>query len=377
MSCDLYGKDQYERSGYLAPCQKPSRESARVALRNACEDRPCLPHGNNASFGYKGSKPYPNPRTVLVIRGDNEGMVGKFAGKTRKCPATGTYPIERCEILISATNQMPFCYKADKWKEYTPCWVDCEDIDWYDKVVEEEMLFHCEDARARSAHILLLNMYDMYELIEFKRLWTTPDDSLPEKMMALIKKYLRKEEEPGTNEWYWRQAQILLTESPDFFWAFSIEEETVSKMGDAFKKTVLHILHTKQRAEDEEREEGQKQDLHRTAILAAHHLKLALTMLVEFEDAQNVRMMMPDPDDDGNFERALPHRAKMVLEDMIGGLTQVKEATPAELSDMVKAGTRVFSRTECAGCGDEVGGGQCDYCFTGVGNKRRRPVFGM
>ena len=28
-------------------------------------------------------------------------------------------------------------------------------------------------------------------------------------------------------------------------------------MGDAFKKTVLHILHTKQRAEDEEREEGQ------------------------------------------------------------------------------------------------------------------------
>lgn len=361
-------------SGYLSPYKKPYRVAERLVRRHARDTfRPKLRNHASAYFAYEGPAYCPNPTTVVVIRGeDYEGMVGVYASKSRCCPPTGNHPIERCEILISATNKTPFCFKPGQWEEGTLHWVDCENIDWYDLLVEEEKLFHCADARMIEDHKCLMYMYDLAELKEFKR--CVSPDSLPGTMIALIDKYWRKEEEKGTNEWYWRQAKNLLRESKDYFWEFSIEEETVSEMSEPFKTTVLQILSAKQRAEDEECEERQKRELHRSAILAVHNLEMVLNIIREFEEKHKVRMMMPDADDEGNFERVLPHRANVMLENMIGGLQQVGEATPDELSDMVEDGKGEFSRTECAGCGDKLGGGQCDSCFTGDGNKRRRPA---
>ena len=352
MSLDYLIRYQTEMCGYLTKYQ----EEERIAWRLGQRDKRSLTRPNlhdDISFGYRGDKPSPNPVTVVVIRGEFEGMVARYNNASRQAPITGTDPIGRREIMVRATNKMQWTYKPGEWDEGETHWFDVEDLDWYDRVVEDETLFCVADGTDVATHLELMHLYTMHELMEYKKYMlerNMPLKAIYDNFVGMIEQYQVAEDTPDTDPWLWRQAHHMLAWRPDCLGEHELKNNIVGQMTNEFIAKVHEALSAKRIYEDDAACRRQTHEYRNAATRAAFALQQALREMDTYERASSVRLMVPAHPEGDYFQRALTFSTRQTLEDLIGGLQQVTESSTSVIDEMVVAGEKAWSLTECGTC---------------------------
>jgi hypothetical protein len=353
-----------EMCGYLTDYQTETRVGWRLDQRDKRSlTRPNL--DEHSSFGYKGDKFSPNPETVVVVRGEFEGMVAHYDGAARQCPITGTDPMGSREIRVRVTNSMPYTYKPGKWTEGKKYWFKVEELDWYDRVVEEETLLRVAYGTDVSLHLELMHMYTMHELMEYNKNMLDlkmPVNTMYDKYLDMIERYQVAEDTPDSEPWLWRQARHMLAWRPDCLEEHDLKTNIVGQMTNEFKQKVYEQLDAKRIYEEDAAFRRQTHEYRNAATRAAFALQQALAEMDKYERTSRVRLMVPTRPEGDNFVRALPLHTRKTLGDLIGGLQQVTESCTGVVEEMVGAGEQAWSFTECGGCGVELGPVQCRDC---------------
>jgi hypothetical protein len=364
MSLEHLPRYYEEMCGYLTKYQTEKRKAWRAAMRDKRSlTRPNL--DDRLGFGYKGDKFSPNPEVVVVIAGAFEGMVARYDGAARQSPITGTDPVGRREIRVRVTNSMPYTYRPGEWTDGAILWFDVEDLDWYDRIVEEETLFSVADGIDIATHLELMHLYTMHELMEYNKYMldrSMPVKTIYDNFLGMIEKYQALEDTRDSEPWLWRQAHHMLAWRPECLGEHELKNNVVGEMTSEFKQKVYEALDAKRIYEDDAAFRRQTHEYRSAATRAAFALQQALAEMDKYERASSVRLMVPSHPNGDYFNRALTFSTRQTLEDLIGGLQQVTESCTGVIDEMVVAGEKAWSLTECGGCGVELGPVQCRDC---------------
>jgi hypothetical protein len=367
-------------SGFGSKYCKNEREFARFAAR---KKRPISLDEEESDTKLD------HPSTIIVIKGEYEGMVANLDGQRVERQINGTDPIGTREmkkvwIKVTVINYMAYTFNRCEWSEGDRVWVDMEDIDLYDKVVKDECLAGMEWKGSTSylARVTaeLLRLYSFPVVDAFRQSCynsfrhdlhkgKSREEYMVEKLQDMLDAYRLDEMRDGTPAWFWRKANELVEWKSDCLHPHRREDNTVCNMDSAFKAAVREAIKEKQRWEEEGNKRRDASELRRIAIQASMLFYDAVKKIQEFEEHTSVRLVIPTfPDGseaagDSLFERALPHSTRTTLENLIGGLQQVADADPSTMRSALAAGKEAFSFTECQGCGDDIGSGQCMRCL--------------